>query len=176
MPIKKTEAQKQANKAKKTEQLQLKKEQKQKELFNKYKKNRFAGSISFSVPNVVYYDKHGSLKLIDPLTKAKNIKKINKKPVIKLVKTESVYPSFTDFEKFTPGGASLLNKYNKNAVARQITTNKIDSINKKFNEKVENINKKGNMYAKLLKEKNNAVEDATNAGTKSYVKYPTFGL
>ena len=30
MPIKKTEAQKQANKAKKTEQLQLKKEQKQK--------------------------------------------------------------------------------------------------------------------------------------------------
>jgi len=73
MPVKKTEAQKQADKSKKKEQLKLKKEQKQKELYDKYKNNRFVGSITFNVPDVVKYDKNGSLKLINPLTKSNNI-------------------------------------------------------------------------------------------------------
>ncbi len=175
MPVKKTEAQKQADKSKKKEQLKLKKEQKQKELYDKYKNNRFVGSITFNVPDVVKYDKNGSLKLINPLTKSNNIKKINKKQVIKLVKTNDKSPSYQDDRKLTPEGVLLLNKYNKNSIIREITSKKIDSINKKFNEKTENMSKKNKEYIKLLNEKNNNIDDIKKAGTERYVKYPTFG-
>ena len=115
------------------------------------------------------------MKLINPLTKSNNIKKINKKQVIKLVKTNDKSPSYQDDRKLTPDGVLLLNKYNKNSIIREITSKKIDSINKKFNEKTENMSKKNKEYIKLLNEKNNNIDDIKKAGTERYVKYPTFG-
>jgi len=97
MPAKKTEAQKQADKAKKKQQLQLKRElenqineQKKTKL---YSENTLNNTIAVNVPDIVYYDKKGNLKKIDPLTKTNNIRKINKKPIIKLVETTSTEPS-----------------------------------------------------------------------------------
>ena len=37
------------------------------------------------------------------------------------------------------------------------------------------MSKKNKEYIKLLKEKNDDIEDTTNAGTKRYVKLPAFG-
>ena len=58
MPAKKTEAQKQADKAKKKQQLQLKrelaKEKKQKELINKYIDKKVINSITVSISDLVY--------------------------------------------------------------------------------------------------------------------------
>ena len=66
MPPKKTEAQKQADKAKKKQQLQLKRElenqineQKKTKL---YSENTLNNTIAFNIPDIVYYDKKGNLK------------------------------------------------------------------------------------------------------------------
>ena len=97
MPTKKTEAQKQADKTKKKQQLQLKHELEnqinEQKKTNLYSENTLNNTIAFNVPDIVYYDKKGNLKKIDPLTKANNIRKINKKPIIKLVETKSTGPS-----------------------------------------------------------------------------------
>ena len=99
MPPKKSEA----DKAKKKQQLQLKrdlaKEKKQKELIQKYKKHRFTGTIAVNIPKLVYYDKNGNFKAIDPLTKANNVKKLNKKTVVKLIQTMKLYPYIDDTEQ-----------------------------------------------------------------------------
>ena len=97
MPPKKTEAQKQADKAKKKQQLQLKRELvnqlKEQEKTNSYWGNMLNNTIAFNVPDIVYYDKKGNLKKINPLTKSNNIRKVNKKPIIKLVETKLTTPA-----------------------------------------------------------------------------------
>lgn len=166
MPIKKTEAQKQADKAKKKQQLQLKrelvKENKQKELLKKYENNRFTGTIAFNVPKLVYYDKNGNFKAIDPLTKANNIKKINKKPVVKLIQTSKYYPYIDDTEQTVQNDKRI--KFKRNLLILQT---KITDIDKEFNKKVEGLSIKTKLYQKLLKDKNEDIENI-----KSKMKYP----
>ncbi len=166
MPIKKTEAQKQADKAKKKQQLQLKREiakdQKQKELLKKYEKHRFTGTIAFNVPKLVYYDKNGNFKAMDPLTKANNIKKINKKPVIKLLNTTRTFPFVDDNNQTVES-----DKKHKSMSLLQILNTKIIDIEKQFKNKVNGLSSSSKLYQKLLKDKN---EDIANI--KSKMKYP----
>ena len=166
MPPKKTEAQKQADKAKKNQQLQLKrelvKENKQKELIKKYGNNRFTGTIAFNVPKLVYYDKNGNFKAIDPLTKANNIKKINKKPVVKLIQTMKSYPYIDDTEQTAEKDKRI--KLNRNLLILQA---KITDIEKKFNKNVDGLSSKSKLYQKLLKDKNEDIETV-----KSKMRYP----
>ncbi len=166
MPVKKTEAQKQADKAKKNKQLQLKreiaKEQKQKELLKKYGNNRFTGTIAFNVPKLVYYDKNGNFKAIDPLTKANNIKKINKKPVVKLIQTMKSNPSIDDAEQTVENDKRI--KLKRNLLILQA---KITDIEKKINKEVDGLSTKTKLYQKLLKDKNEDIENL-----KSKMKYP----
>ena len=166
MPPKKTEAQKQADKAKKKQQLQLKrelvKENKQKELVKKYENNRFTGTIAFNVPKLVYYDKNGNFKAIDPLTKANNIKKINKKPVVKLIQTMKSYPYIDDTEQTAEKDKRI--KLNRNLLILQA---KITDIEKKFNKNVDGLSSKSKLYQKLLKDKNEDIETV-----KSKMRYP----
>ena len=100
MPPKKTEAQKQADKTKKKQQLQLKrelaKENKQKEFIIKYGNNLLAGKTGILLPRIVSYDKKGNLQLYEPLTKNNNIKKVNKKPVFRFKSTLKTEPSIMD--------------------------------------------------------------------------------
>ena len=166
MSLKKTEAQKQADKAKKKQQLQLKrelaKENKQKELIKKYENNRFTGTIAVNVPKLVYYDKNGNFKAIDPLTKANNIKKLNKKPVVKLIQTMKSYPYIDDAEQ-TPENDKKI-KLKRNLLILQT---KITNIEKQFGKKVDGLSSKSKLYQKLLKDKTEDIETV-----KSKMRYP----
>ena len=143
MPPKKTEAQKQADKAKKKQQLQLKrelaKENKQKELIQKYKDKKVINSISVSIPDLVYYDKKGNIKLIDPLTKAKNIRKVNKKNVIKFENTiNNNKPSIT--EGISLGHRIKLNTLSKSNISNDLFKRELNKINSTFENKVKDLN------------------------------------
>ncbi len=183
MPVKKTEAQKQADKAQKKLLLKQKREYnkalKQKDLIEKYKANRFVGSVTFNVPDLVYYNKkNGDFKMIEPLTKANNIKKINKKPVIKLVKSDKFYPSVDDDPKFTPQGSLMVKTYNKSLLNQQITNSKIKKREKEFIDKVKNLKLKKNSseYNKLSKELIDEIKDIIQGQSKSRVREPDLRL
>ena len=127
MPIKKTEAQKQADKAKKKQQLQLKRELanqlKEQENTKLFWGNRLNNTISFNIPDIVYYDKKGNLKKIDPLTKSNNIRKINKKPVVKFVESKLAGPSIRN-------EGTTLKEYITEKQSKKINT--LDNMFKKF--------------------------------------------
>ncbi len=182
MPPKKTEAQKQADKAKKKQQLQLKrdlvKENKQKEFIAKYGKNRFINSVQFQVPKLVAYDKNGNFKAIDPLTKANNIKKINKKPVIKLVPTDKYYPMVFDDPKKTPEGFIKIDAYNKNQLLREVENKKYENMRKTFNEKIKKlkIKKSSDDYKKLESELESELKEIKSGQTKTFVSEPDLRL
>ena len=183
MPIKKTEAQKQANKEYKKLQLKQKRDYnkalKQKALMEKYKANRFVGSMTFNVPDLVYYNKkNGDFKVIEPLTKANNIKKINKKPVIKLVKSDKFYPTVDDDPRLTPEGSLLMKNYNKSLLNKDITNNKLRQREQEFTSKVKSLKlkKNSNEYNKLLKEHNNEIDDIRKGESKSHVREPDLRL
>lgn len=179
MPIKKTELQKQAKKLQLQQKRDYEKALKQKDLMNRYKANRFVGSMTFNVPELVYYNKkNGDFKVIQPLTKANNIKKINKKPVIKLVKSDKFYPSVDDDPKLTPEGSQLINKYNKNMLNIEISNNKIKQKEALFNKNIKSLKlkKNSNEYNKLLKDLNEEKKEIYNGRTKVRVSEPDLRL
>lgn len=165
MPIKKTEAQKQADKAKKKQQLQLKrelvKENKQKELIQKYKDNKLINSISVSIPDLVYYDKKGNIKLIDPLTKANNIRKVNKKNVIKFENAKNNKPTIT--EGISLGHRMKLNILSKSSISNDLYKSQFEKINANFENKVRKLNTRKttdkNEFIKQTNIKNKDIKD-----------------
>ena len=169
MPPKKTEAQKQADKAKKKQQLQLKrdlvKEKKQKELIQKYKDKKVINSISVSIPDLVYYDKKGNIKLIDPLTKAKNIRKVNKKTVIKFENTINDKPTIT--EGISLGHRIKLNTLSKSNISNDLYKRELNMINSAFENRVKDLNtRKATDKNEFIKQTNIKNKDIKNLDSR----------
>ena len=169
MPPKKTEAQKQPDKAKKKQQLQLKrdlvKEKKQKELIQKYKDKKVINSISVSIPDLVYYDKKGNIKLIDPLTKAKNIRKVNKKTVIKFENTINDKPTIT--EGISLGHRIKLNTLSKSNISNDLYKRELNMINSAFENRVKDLNtRKAIDKNELIKQTNIKNKDIKNLDSR----------